>query len=313
MLHSNNINLCFQRDKPAGEPDKPAGEPDKPGGAPGGFIPPGRKIPVARPPRYTSRNVGRAYSLRYDWTGWPTEGAALPSSITDVAQSVASVWETDGLHLLESHAMPGQIQLLFSATPDVSPVFFCHRVKGRLQHALRQAGVPVVFSRKVSFRSLGENTTPDVDGYLRKQVRKEGFADCRFEGIMGQFTVVCHEVSLAEPSETASGRYWYNLHLVLVVADRFRLTKPAVLGSLRDATFRVAGETGCRIGALAVMPDHVHVALRGDVNRSPDEIAVAFQNGMARAAGCQVWQDGYYVGTFSEYALDVIRRITGGS
>jgi hypothetical protein len=61
------------------------------------------------------------------------------------------------------------------------------------------------------------------------------------------------------------------------------------------------------------MPDHVHMALRGNIARSPEEIALAFQNGLAHTAGCRAWQDGYYAGTFSEYDLDVIRRIAGKS
>jgi len=262
-----------------------------------------------RPPLYAVHNLHPAFSLRYDWTGWPTEGTNLPPTTAAIARAAAPAWEPDGLRLLEAHATGDKVQLLFSVTPKISPVLCCQRAKGRLQHALRKAGTPVNFSRKVSFRSLGENTTPDVEGYLRKQVSKEGFADPRFEATMRQFTVTCPEVALAEPSESNSGRYGYNLHLVLVVADRFRITNPEKLGQLRDAAFVVAGEIGCRIAALSVMPDHVHVALRGDIDRTPEEIALAFQNGLARAAGGRVWQDGYYVGTFSEYDLEVIRRI----
>ena len=47
----------------------------------------------------------------------------------------------------------------------------------------------------------------------------------------------------------------------------------------------------------------------GGQRTAPEEIALAFHNGLARAAGCRVWQDGFYVGTFSEYDLEVIRRI----
>jgi len=37
-----------------------------------------------------------------------------------------------------------------------------------------------------------------------------------------RFTVVDESIALNQPSESNSGRYWYNLHLVLVVADRAR-------------------------------------------------------------------------------------------
>jgi REP element-mobilizing transposase RayT len=266
-----------------------------------------------RQPLYTARNLRPAFHLRYDWTGWPTDGTTIPHDTASVAHAAAHAWQADGLRLLEAHATANKVQLLFSATPQVSPVFCCQRAKGRLQHALRGAGATVDFSRKVSFRALGENTDADVTGYIRKQVGKEHFADPRFEAIMRQFTVICQEVALAEPSESNSGRYWYNLHLVLVAADRFRTTNPTKLGQLRDTAFAVAGSTRCRIAALSVMPDHVHMALRGDVERSPEDIALVFQNGLARALECRAWQDGYYVGTFSEYDLDVIRRITGRS
>ena len=262
---------------------------------------------------YIPHNLTPACCLRYDWTGWPTAGTALPPQTAAIAHDVAGLWKQDGLRLLEVHATPEKVQLLFSVTPQTSPVFFCTRVKGRLQHALRKKGTPVDFSRKVSFRSLGENITREVQGYLRKQVGKEGFADPRFEKVMRAFTMVCDNVALAALSESNSGRYWYNLHLVLVVADRFRITNPEKLGQLRDAAFAVAAESGYRIAALSVMPDHVHMAVRGNIECSPEIIALAFQNGLARAAGCRMWQDGYYVGTFSEYDLDVIRRIAGES
>lgn len=258
---------------------------------------------------YTSRKLHPVSALRYDWTGWPTEGTVLPSTTYSVANETAPLWKQDGLHLLEGRATAAMVQILFSVTPQVSPVNFCQRVKGRLQHALRKCGTPVEFSRKVSFRSLGENTDGVVGNYIRKQVGKAGFADPRFKAIMEQFTVICNDFILDVPTETNSGRYWHNLHLVLVAADRFRITNPEKLAAIRDAVFVVAGGAGCRIAAVSVMPDHVHMAMRGNIAKSPEELALEFQNGLARAAGCRVWQDGYYAGTFSEYDLDVIRRI----
>jgi REP element-mobilizing transposase RayT len=258
---------------------------------------------------YAAHNLKPAFALHYDWTGWPTAGTNLPAQTAPVARETAPLWEKDGLRLLEPHATAEKVQILFSVTPQVSPTFFCQRVKGRLQHALRKCGTPVDFSRKVSFRSLGENTSDVVENYIRGQVGKGDFADPRFRETMRRFTIVQEDVRLAEPSESNSGRYWYDLHLVLVVADRFRITAIEQLARIRDAVLTVATEGGHRIAALSVMPDHVHMALRGNIELSPEEIALAFQNGLARAAGCRVWQDGFYVGTFSEYDLDVIRRI----
>lgn len=300
-------NLGFQRGKPAGE-QFPAGF----SASPVGLSHRDERLHRS-PPLYTAHNLHPAHSLRYDWTGWPTEGTAFPPAAADIARATASAWEPDGLRLLGAHATTQEVQLLFSAVPQVSPVFCCQRAKGRLQHALRKAGTPVDFSRKVSFRSLGENTTPDVEGYVRKQVSKERFADPRFEAIMRQFTVTFPDVDLAQPSASATGRYWYNLHLVLIVADRFRITHPGKLAQVRDAAFATATATGCRIAAVSIMPDHTHTALRGNIGHSPEKIALAFQNELARVMGCRAWQDGYYAGTFSEYDLDIIRRIADRS
>jgi REP element-mobilizing transposase RayT len=54
------------------------------------------------------------------------------------------------------------------------------------------------------------------------------------------------------------------------MADRFRITNPEKLGRLRAAAFAAASGTGCRIAALSVMPDHVHMAVRGAIERSPE-------------------------------------------
>lgn len=229
--------------------------------------------------------------------------------MADIARATAPAWEIDGLRLMELRVAADMIQILFSVTPTINPIFFCQRVKGRLQHALRKAGTPAYFSRKVSFRSLGENTSAVVERYIRGQTGKEDFVDPRFREIMSRFTVINEDVKLAEPTESNSGRYWYNLHVVLVAADRFRITNPEKLAQIRDAAVTAAMKHRHRITTLSVMPDHVHLALRGNIECSPEEIALAFQNGLALAAGCRVWQDGFYVGTFSEYDLDVIRRV----
>ena len=63
-------------------------------------------------------------------------------------------------------------------------------------------------------RSLGENTSKIVEDYIRGQVGKEDIADPRFRHIMRQFTVTRNDIRMADPSETNSGRYWYNLHVV---------------------------------------------------------------------------------------------------
>ena len=195
-----------------------------------------------------------------------------------------------------------EIQLAFSTIPTVAPTLFVARVKGRLQHALRLAGTPVKFSRKVAFRAIGENHTSDVESYLTQQVDRERFVDPRFSAMLKRFTEVDKSVMLNQPSESNSGRYWYNLHIVLVVADRARIQNETDFAKLDRALVMTATKHQYQVSVRAWMPDHLHVAVRGNIAESPAEIALAFMNNTAFAMGQNaIWQHGFYAGTFSEY------------
>jgi len=193
--------------------------------------------------------------------------------------------------------------LVFRTAPTVSPVAFTQRAKGRLQHALRHAGTPVAFSRKTTMRALGENIDQTVINYVRDQLEHADLADPRYRKRLADAAIEDAATDLASPSETASGRYWYNLHIVLVTARRYRVGQELKVGQWADAARSAAGENDCAIRALAVMPDHVHLAVRGSVRLAPVEIGVIFQNALARIAGCRLWQEQFYVGTFGSYSL----------
>jgi REP element-mobilizing transposase RayT len=266
---------------------------------------------MAKPrPIYTPKNVRKIHHLRYDWTGWLSDEAPFPATTQDAIRACREGWEKDGLSFSEFRIHNDRAQILFDARPDISPVTCTTRVKGRLQHALRQAGTPVHFSRKISFRSLGENVDRTVEGYLRKQVRKEGFVDPRYEARMNAFTIESDAVELSQPVATKSGRYWYGLHVVVVMASRRRVIDLGLMGKMRDACLAIGRKKECGIKAVSVMPDHTHVAIKGNIALSPEEIAMSFLNNLAFVMGRnRVWKDEYYVGTFSEYGMDTIRDL----
>jgi REP element-mobilizing transposase RayT len=207
-----------------------------------------------------------------------------------------------------SNNVPELIQFTFSVRPKVSPVFFAARVKGRLQHALREAGLTTSFSRKVAVRTVGQNHRTDVEAYIQRQVEREPLADPRFKDLLREFTVVNSSVDLSGSTETNSGRYWYNLHLVLVVESRYRIGDPVWLRTIRDWSFKIAAKKGYSISRLSVMPDHVHASLRGNIAHCPEEVALAFLNNLAFALGQKrVWEPCYYLGTFGEYDMGAVR------
>lgn len=261
---------------------------------------------MALEPIYKGTTAEAAYQLRYAWTAWLR--ADIPPQ-PEVLRELEPFWEEDGLRLLEHRWCGSRVQLAFSTRTDVSPVLLATRAKGRLQHALRSR-LPDFpgFSRKIALRSVGENTSQDVEAYIARQVGKEQFADPRFEAFMQQFTVRCPDVDLSQPSESVRGRYWYNVHLVLVVAGRSRVADRRSLMIIRDGCLRIAKKKGYGIAVESVMPDHVHLALRGAIDQSPHQIALAFQNNLAYLLGqVRFWEEGYYAGTFSEYDMGAIR------
>jgi len=225
----------------------------------------------------------------------------LPAASTDLLDGLADAFKTDGL-LLESHVWSSSaIQLTVAAKPEQAPVWISQRMKGRLDHALRQRGTPVAFSRKVSLRAIGHNRTGVVDRYIRDQLAHVDLADPKYRATLAKVAIHDPAVDLAEPTASSHGRYWYNLHVVFVVADRYRVGERGLLERLRERVMSVANEQGCALRRVAMMPDHMHVALRGNPMLSPEAIALGLQNVLAEAAGCRLWEPKFYVGTFGAY------------
>jgi len=259
-------------------------------------------------PLYQSAELRPAYQLRYGWTAWPSKAPFPTDLLARVLPDIAPEWESDGLRVLESSLAAEQIQLTLSTTPQVAPVTLAGRVKGRIQYHCRRRGAPIEFSRKLAVRSLGNPARAQVEAYIRNQVANEALADERFRDMLTSFTVVYPEVDLSVPTETRSGRYWYNLHLVLVVNARYRIGEAATLAKIRDTTLRICAKKGYAASVLSVLPDHLHLAVRGAVTHAPEEIALSFLNNLAHVLDrCRWWKAGYYAGTFGEYGMAAVR------
>jgi REP element-mobilizing transposase RayT len=168
--------------------------------------------------------------------------------------------------------------------------------------------VPIDFTRKVCIRSLGDTTRAQVDAYIRDQVANEPLADEKFRELLTAFTVCNSQVDLSVPTETNSGRYWYNLHLVLVASQRYRAGEAATLAKIRDTIAKICAKKGYAASRMSVLPDHVHLALRGDIEQTPEQIALAFLNNLAWVLDRRPWwMCGYYAGTFGEYSMAAVR------
>jgi REP element-mobilizing transposase RayT len=268
-----------------------------------------RCLSMTLSPLDVGQDIRPAFHLRYTWTAWCRERQFSSRLDQELIESISPLWEQDGIRQLESEVTAKQVQIIFSTKPHVSPVLLASRAKGRLQYALRQCGETTSpFRRNYAIRSVGENRTADIETYLKNQVEKERFIDPRFTETMQAFTVRNHEIDLAEPTTSAKAHYWYNLHLVLVTAERYRVVDEERLMTIRDTCFRIAAKKGYKLPIASVMPDHIHLALRGVPDASPEEIALAFQNNLAYALGqIAIWKETYYAGTFGEYDMGAVR------
>ena len=152
------------------------------------------------------------------------------------------------------------------------------------------------------------NSYEAVEAYIRKQLDREKMADPRYEDRRRSHAINDSSVDLSLPTQTGSGQYWYNLHLVLVVSDRYRMGWDQKGKNISGICRQIAKKKGYAVSTLSLMPDHLHIALRGNVEDSPQDIALAFQNNLAYLMGnCRIWEYNYYAGTFGEYTMGAVR------
>jgi REP element-mobilizing transposase RayT len=262
-------------------------------------------------PVYRAADLHAAYQLRYGWTGWPSQGPLPVAAIAAVLPRIAPEWDKDGIRVLEHSLTQERIQLTLSTTPQVAPVTLAARLKGRIQHHCRTNRTPVSFSRKLALRAIGDPTRSEIEGYIGNQVPNEDVADERFRQMLTAFSASDPIVDLSQPIESNSGRYWYNLHIVLVTSARYRIGDAVILAKIRDTMLRVCAKKHYAASRWAVLPDHLHVALRGNIMESPEQMALALLNNLAHVLDRRPWwQSGYYAGTFGEYGMAAVR---GGS
>jgi REP element-mobilizing transposase RayT len=179
-------------------------------------------------------------------------------------------------------------------------------VKGRLQHLLHgQMSRP--FRRNYCLRSIGSTRREKLELYLANQLGHHPMAEPRVQQRLKQYQICRPEVDLSQPSRTSHAVYWYNLHIVIVNDGRYMETRDELLAALRDMILKASQSKGHGLSRAAIVPDHIHLTLRCNLEESPEAVVLAYMNNLAYVYGMKpTFRFSYYVGTFSEYDLGVI-------
>ena len=259
-------------------------------------------------PFFSPSDTACVHSLYYSWNGWLINRVDFPKNAVETVNKCCELWRKDGFIMINSIFEPNHIQLLFKVEPYVAPVVFMRKVKGRIDHAFRHSDNPVRFSELNGFRAIGANTDDVVQRYIKKQVSKEGFVSQRYQNYLEQFVFDNLYVDISEPYYSHSGRYWYNLHLVIVIGDRrFPIKDEEIFEIINCSLPRIAEKKRCQLAKFAIMPDHIHIALCGNIEMSPYDIGLSFMNNLSYVLRRgHLWNREFYVGTFSSYALKQI-------
>jgi hypothetical protein len=256
-------------------------------------------------PIYTVENCTPAYQLAWSYSAFWREPPASDVWLSELQAAC----EPDDIRILQHRfAEPTVSQFLVSTRPHVQPLVLVQRLKGRLQHLFRGV-MSEPFRRNYSLRSIGSPRREALEGYLAGQIEHHPPADARVSAELAEHQINDPQVDLAAPSTTSHARYWYNLHLVLVNDGRARELTGALLRKIHDMVVQASAKKGHGLAHAAILPDHLHLALRCHLEESPAEVAVSYMNNLAYACGMRpVFKFSYYVGTFSEYGLGLIPR-----
>lgn len=256
-------------------------------------------------PIYTPANCNPAYQL--DWS-YAVFWRETPRWFTWLEQLQAAS-EVDGIRILQHQFDPPNVsKFLVSTKPHVAPHLIVQRLKGRLQNLVRRE-LPKAFRRNYSLRSIGSTRRERLEKYIAGQVEHHPMADPRVMQRLKQYQVDDPNVDLSQPSHSAHAQYWYNLHIVLVNDWRWMEIRDEVLSSVRDIIVGASEKKGHLLARGAILPDHVHLALRCGLEESPEDVALSYMNNIAFACGMTAClKYSYFVGTFSEYDLGVIPR-----
>ncbi len=255
---------------------------------------------------YDPQRLSVAYQLRWSLSIFPT--VPLDPEI-DWVEALSQACEPDGIRILEvALSDKNVLSLLISTKPFVVPKTIVQRVKGRLQHLLKQKQI-VGWQRNFRLTAVGDANARAVDGYIASQLGHHFMASPVSQRNLEALQWVDPSLDLTKCVNSAHGQYSLGLHVVLVHSERWCNANLDFVELTRNAIRGTLSEWDCPAARISPLADHVHFNLRLHYETSPSDLIVKIMNEVCDAhGGTRIWMEGYYVGTVGCYDMAAVRR-----
>jgi REP element-mobilizing transposase RayT len=255
--------------------------------------------------RYELSSCKIAYQLRWSLALFLTSPMNTP---VDWIPELSDVCEPDGIRVLEGTCSDHRtLFLLLSTKPDVKPAFIVQRVKGRLQHLLRDRG-GIQWQRNFRLSTVGDANVETVNEYVANQLQHHTMASPTSQSVLANAAWHDPMVVLEDPITSSHGQYVLGLHGVLVHAERWRTANPEFVDRTQQATLSALRAIGCDVSRIAVLSDHLHFSVRIRYDVSPAEIMLLAMNRVCESHnGMRIWMEGFYAGTIGSYDMNAVR------
>ncbi len=252
-----------------------------------------------------------AYQLRWSLAIFPT--GPIPQPSLWIAE-LSKACEADGIRILEATISPNHsLMLMLSTQPDVIPTAIVQRVKGRLQHLLRDRG-SISWRRNFRLSAIGDANARTADNYVADQSKHHPMPSSTSQQNFTELAWYDKSLDITQPVTSSHGQYALGLHVVLVHAERWRNADQRFLEITRSGILATLAHWNCAASRIALLADHVHFLMRLSYDVAPSKLILAVMNEVCDAhRGLRMWMDGFYVGTVGSYDMSAVRRMTRSS
>jgi len=224
-------------------------------------------------------------------------------------QQLTPLLESDGIRVLAvRYAEPSMLQLTLSTRPVASPQFIVQRVKGRLWYAWKSFEA-VKIEKHYALRSYGTQERKVIEAYVSDQASHHPMASPRVSQLFHDVNFIDESVQLEQPILIDRSQVWFNLHVVIVHAERWNNVYQSLVTKSQQMIRRVCRKYDLRLSRCGIVADHIHLSLGANVSDSAQGVVLKLMNNLAFVYEMKaVYQFGAYVATFGEYDQRALQR-----